>query len=120
MAIASKLDSTENLTRVLKALGDTSRLNIVISIGKKARSVSELVKATGLSQTLVSFHLRVLREANVVTTERNGPFIFYSLSNPNLNNTLSELAKATKSNGGQPKELAEISIQEGRSKRGSR
>lgn len=94
MANGSRLDPTENLTKALKALGDASRLNIVIAIGKKPRFVSEIVTATGLSQTLVSFHLRVLREANVVTTERNGPFILYSLSDPNINKTLIELAKS--------------------------
>jgi len=104
---------TGNLAKVLKALSDVNRLNIVMSIDKKALSVSEIIKATGLSQTLVSFHLRVLREANVVTTERNGPFILYSLSNPNLNSTLNELAKSSTSNGSQSKELPE----EGRSKR---
>lgn len=85
---------TENLSKVLKALSDVNRLNIVISIGKKALSVSEIIKATGLSQTLVSFHLRALREANIVTTERNGPFIYYSLSDRNLNKTLMTLVKS--------------------------
>ena len=88
---------TENLAKVLKALSDINRLNIVMSIDKKALSVSEIIKATGLSQTLVSFHLRALREANIVTTERNGPFIHYSLSDRDLNKTLMTLAKSTRS-----------------------
>lgn len=117
MANGSKQDSTENLTKVLKALGDTSRLNIVLSIGENARSVSEIVSATGLSQTLVSFHLRVLREANVVTTKRNGPFILYSLSDPNLNKTLVELAKSINPNGRKVIELKESSLQARRNKR---
>ena len=117
MANGSRIDSTENLTKILKALGDTSRLNIVLSIGEKARSVSEIVSSTGLSQTLVSFHLRVLREANVVTTERNGPFILYSLSDPNLNKTLVDLAKSISPNGRVVVELNESSLQAKRSKR---
>jgi len=88
---------TDTLARVLKALADTNRLNIVISIGIKACSVSEIIKATGLSQTLVSFHLRALREANVVTTNRNGPFIYYSLLNPAINKILLQLAKSVNS-----------------------
>lgn len=117
MSNESRPDSTENLTKVLKALGDTSRLNIVLSIGEDARSVSEIVSATGLSQTLVSFHLRVLREANVVTTKRNGPFILYSLSDPNLNKTLVELAKSINPNGRKVIELNESSLQARRNKR---
>lgn len=117
MANESRPDLTENLTKVLKALGDTSRLNIVLSIGENARSVSEIVSATGLSQTLVSFHLRVLREANVVKTKRNGPFILYSLSDPNLNKTLVELAKSINPNGRKVIELKESSLQARRNKR---
>ena len=94
----------ENLAKVLKALSDINRLNIVMSIGKKALSVSEIIKATGLSQTLVSFHLRALREANIVTTERNGPFIYYSLSDRALNKTLVTLAKSAHSKESAAKE----------------
>jgi len=80
------------IARVFKALGDPSRLDIVTSIGKDARPVTEIVRATGLSQTLVSFHLRILREAGIVTTKRNGPFILYSLSGPVFNNILLKLS----------------------------
>jgi DNA-binding transcriptional ArsR family regulator len=88
---------TGALAKVLKALGDTNRLNIVMSIDGKALSVSEIVKATGLSQTLVSFHLRALREANIVMTKREGPFIYYRLSDPDLKETLGRLAKSADS-----------------------
>lgn len=84
---------TENLAKILKALSDVNRLNIVMSIGRKALSVSEIIKVTGLSQTLVSFHLRALREADIVTTERSGPFIHYSLSDRTLGKKLITLAK---------------------------
>lgn len=91
--------SVENLSRVLKALSDVNRLNIVLSIGKKACSVSEIIKATALSQTLVSFHLRALREADIVTTQGKGPFVLYNLSGPDINKTLIRLAKSIKLNG---------------------
>jgi len=80
------------IARVFKALGDPSRLDIVTSIGKDARPVTEIVQATGLSQTLVSFHLRILRETGIVTTKRDGPFILYSLSKPVFNSILLKLS----------------------------
>ncbi|MFZ2198974.1 MAG: metalloregulator ArsR/SmtB family transcription factor [Thermodesulfovibrionales bacterium] len=86
-------DTTERLARLLKVLGDTTRLGIALSIGRESRSVTEIVNASGLSQTLVSFHLRIMREANVVRTERNGPFIYYSLSDPSLLEVLAELSR---------------------------
>jgi DNA-binding transcriptional ArsR family regulator len=91
--IKSKEDKTEKLVRLLKVLGDTSRLGIALSIGEKTLSVTEIVNASGLSQTLVSFHLRIMREADVVRTERDGPFIHYSLSDPSLLEVLSELSR---------------------------
>ena len=66
-----------NLSKILKILGEPSRLNIVISLGLECRPVTEIVKDTGLSQTNVSFHLRVLREAGLVKSERKGSFVYY-------------------------------------------
>ncbi|MBI5641209.1 MAG: helix-turn-helix transcriptional regulator [Nitrospirae bacterium] len=86
------LTSMESLAKILKALGDANRLGIISSIGKEARSVTEIIDATGLSQTLVSFHLRVLRDAGIVKTERDGPFIYYSLSEPVLLDIIAELS----------------------------
>lgn len=63
-----------------------------MSIGRESRSVTEIIDATGLSQTLVSFHLRALRTAGIVRTERAGPFIYYSLSRPVLLEILTELS----------------------------
>jgi DNA-binding transcriptional ArsR family regulator len=93
MAQTGDVNRTERLARFLKVLGDMNRLGIAMSIGTESRSVTEIINATGLSQTLVSFHLRIMREANVVRTERNGPFIHYSLSDPSLLEVLSELSR---------------------------
>ncbi|MDA8161346.1 MAG: metalloregulator ArsR/SmtB family transcription factor [Desulfobacteraceae bacterium] len=82
----------KKLAQFIKILGDTTRLSIIGSIGKKTRSVTEIINDTGLSQTLVSFHLRNLRDAGIVTTRRDGPFIYYSLTNLSLIDILDELA----------------------------
>ncbi|MBI5102649.1 MAG: winged helix-turn-helix transcriptional regulator [Nitrospirae bacterium] len=83
----------ENLAKRFKTLGDANRLGIVMSIGNGSRSVTEIIDLTGLSQTLVSFHLKVLRDSGIVRTERSGPFIYYSLLEPDLLTILRELAK---------------------------
>ena len=82
-----------NLLKTLKSLADLNRLRIVMAIGKSSISVSEIIHATELPQTLVSFHLKTLRNAEVVRTKRNGPFIYYSLSSPNLIDILDELSR---------------------------
>ncbi len=81
------------IANILKALGDPNRLSIVMAIGKGSRSVTEIINDTGLSQTLVSFHLKALRNAIIAKTERNGPFIYYSLSDPGLVDILDDLSR---------------------------
>lgn len=82
----------EKLAKIFKVLGDYNRLGIVMVINKASRTVTEIINATGMSQTLVSFHLRALRKAEVVTTRREGPFIYYSLTNPSLMDSLDNLS----------------------------
>jgi len=67
-----------------QTLADTNRLRIIKIIGKEQRSVSEIVEATGLSQPLVSHHLRMLREQGILETRREGPFIYHRLRDARL------------------------------------
>ncbi len=83
----------EDTARILKVLGDPNRLGILFAIGKQSRSVTEIIRITGLSQTLVSFHLRALRRADIVKTRREGAFIYYSLKTPHLIDILMEISK---------------------------
>jgi len=82
----------ESLSRMFGLLGDPNRLKILFAIGKEAKSVSEIMAETSLPQTLVSFHLRPLRESGILLTERRGPFIYYSLSEPTLIDLLISLS----------------------------
>ena len=82
----------KELAQYIKILGDASRLSIIKAIGGESRSVTEIINLTDLSQTLVSFHLRTLRDAGVVLTRKDGPFIFYSISNLALLDILEELS----------------------------
>jgi DNA-binding transcriptional ArsR family regulator len=45
---------------------------IIFAIGKGKKTVPEIIQETGLSQTLVSFHLRPLRESGILSRERMG------------------------------------------------
>jgi DNA-binding transcriptional ArsR family regulator len=81
----------DSLARLFKLLSDANRLRIIFAIGKEKKSVSEIIEATSLSQTLVSFHLRPLRESGLLSTERRGPFVYYSVSDPVLMDLLVSL-----------------------------
>ncbi len=72
------------LSRVFKLPGEPNRLRVLCGLGLECRPVTDIIEATGLSQTNVSFHLRVLREAGLVRAERRGPFAYYCLPYPDL------------------------------------
>jgi len=74
----------KRLGQVFKLLSEPNRLRIILSLGLECRPVSDIVNATGLSQTNVSFHLRALREAGLVCPERRGTFIYYCLPDRQL------------------------------------
>ena len=57
---------------VFKALAEPNRLRILCALGTECRPVTDIIHATALPQTNVSFHLRILREAGLVRAERRG------------------------------------------------
>lgn len=68
----------------LRALGNEDRLLIVLWLAGGSRSVRELERATGLSQPLVSYHLRGLRDAGLVTATAEGRSNRYRLRTSEL------------------------------------
>ena len=68
--------------KVFKALGHPTRLFIALELGKGRRCVCELQELVGADMSTISKHLSVLREAGLVTDERRGTKVFYSLTVP--------------------------------------
>ncbi|MGQ0700177.1 MAG: ArsR/SmtB family transcription factor [Panacagrimonas sp.] len=64
----------------LRALADATRLQVVRELMHGARSVSELQGVLKTEQSLLSHHLRVLRAAGVVVSERAGRGVLYRLA----------------------------------------
>ncbi|HEX2810445.1 MAG TPA: metalloregulator ArsR/SmtB family transcription factor [Kineosporiaceae bacterium] len=69
---------------VLQALGNPERLLITLWLAGTTSSVRDLQRVTGLSQSLVSYHLRALREAGLVTATAQGRTNLYELAHPDL------------------------------------
>ena len=81
---------TEAAAELLRALASPTRIAIVLSLRDDAQCVHELVGALGLSQPLVSQHLRVLKDAGVVHGERSGREIIYRLVDDHLAHIVSD------------------------------
>lgn len=63
-----------------RALGDETRLRILEHLVAGERSVSELMVLVDVGQSLMSHHLRILREAGLVTGRRDGRWIHYAIA----------------------------------------
>jgi ArsR family transcriptional regulator len=72
-------DEAQRMAAVAKALGDPVRLQLVDVLRKHAGKVCvcELVPLFALSQPTVSHHLKVLRQAGIVGSQREGLWAYY-------------------------------------------
>src|SRR5919201_5359896 len=72
-------EAAERISRIAKALGDPIRIQLVDVLRQHAGKVCvcELVPLFDLSQPTVSHHLKVLREAGIVGSERRGLWAYY-------------------------------------------
>jgi len=76
--VSSDRDLT-GAAELLRALGNPVRLAIVVELAAGERCVHELVEVTGVTQPLVSQHLRVLRGARLIAGTRRGREVAYGL-----------------------------------------
>jgi ArsR family transcriptional regulator, arsenate/arsenite/antimonite-responsive transcriptional repressor len=70
------------LAPVFKALGDPVRLRLISLIGGRQGGevcVCDLTAAFDLTQPTISHHLKVLREAGIIDSQRRGTWVYYRL-----------------------------------------
>ena len=86
------------LTTALKALADDNRLLILRLLGRRDYCVRALARQLGISQAAVSQHLKVLRQAGLVSSEKRGYFTHYRTAGTDLmavSSALAALAQAS-------------------------
>ncbi len=69
---------------ICAGLADPNRILLLYALSQNPRNVTELCNELEMPQPLVSRHLKVLRERGMVTTERHGTVIVYSLGDKRL------------------------------------
>jgi ArsR family transcriptional regulator len=87
-------DATE-LARGFQALADPVRLHLlslIVSAGEQGACVCDLVEPSGRSQPTVSHHLKVLREAGLVRSEKRGTWAWYTVDPSRVDALRSALA----------------------------
>lgn len=74
----------DRAARLFHALSDRTRLSIVQRLRLGERCVCDLTDAMDAAQSRLSFHLRVLKDAGLVTDRREGRWMYYTLSTDTL------------------------------------
>jgi DNA-binding transcriptional ArsR family regulator len=76
--------NTEELSRIFSILSVSARLRILELVSDRALCVGALAARLGITPGAVSQHLRILREAGLVTAQRRGYFVHYHLNRDTL------------------------------------
>ncbi|PQO25350.1 ArsR family transcriptional regulator [Blastopirellula marina] len=84
--ILDQLEGEEiSCASVLKVLADETRLAVVEQLLDGPKTVSQINEVLGVEPTLLSHHLKALREAQLVVGTREGRYVSYSLAQALLN-----------------------------------
>jgi DNA-binding transcriptional ArsR family regulator len=93
--------------RIVHALDDPLRYRVLMQLMAGPATVSELIARTGAAQSKLSNHLAILRAAKIVSAERNGRRIAYTLAGPEIATVLETLGRIS---GPAPSAVPEIAL----------
>ena len=89
------MDSEENVSQLadlFSLMGDTSGLRIILCCLHEPISVTNIANRLDLSQSLVSHHLRLLRAARMVRSDRRGKQVFYTAADEHVQCVIEDMA----------------------------
>ncbi len=86
--------TTDQSIAIMKALADQSRLAIVNSLLERSQYVEEIAKRHGLAPSTVSFHLRKLEQAGLVSCRKEQYYVVIRANDEIFNTTLREIVSA--------------------------
>jgi ArsR family transcriptional regulator, arsenate/arsenite/antimonite-responsive transcriptional repressor len=75
-----QISNSKDMNTVFKALNDSTRREILEMLKKKDMTAGEIVEKFNVSGPTISHHLDLLKQADLVSSKKNGQFIYYSLN----------------------------------------
>ena len=78
--MSASIQTRDLKAKLFRGFADSSRLSILTTLRKSSLTVTEIVEATGLSQSNASNHLGCLRDCGLVSREQKGNYVHYQLS----------------------------------------
>jgi len=87
------MTDSEKQARIFKVLSVPTRVKMIDLLKRRSLCVNALARDLAITPAAVSQHLRILRDANIVTADKRGYFVHYRVNEE----TLAEWSKAAKS-----------------------
>ncbi|PIW28083.1 MAG: transcriptional regulator [Rhodospirillales bacterium CG15_BIG_FIL_POST_REV_8_21_14_020_66_15] len=84
-------DRAEEVAAIFHLLGEPNRLAILTACMAGPRSVNDLAALTGMSPSLTSHHLRLLKAARLVRAKRRGKFVHYAVHDHHVTSILRDM-----------------------------
>ena len=84
-------DQTAELADMFRLMADPSRLRITLYCLEDPKSVGVIAESLGLSTSLVSHHLRLLRASRMIHAERRGNRVFYMVTDEHIRRMLTDM-----------------------------
>lgn len=78
----------ETLVKIFKALSDETRLKILMIISSKMMCQKGISKRLQISDSAVSQHIKILKEANILTGYKEGYYVFYKINEEVFNDCI--------------------------------
>jgi DNA-binding transcriptional ArsR family regulator len=78
-------NTAERVAELFRALGDVSRVRILVALLHQEMNVGSLAELIGSSESAVSHHLRNLRQLHLVRARKSGRQVFYCLDDEHIN-----------------------------------
>jgi DNA-binding transcriptional ArsR family regulator len=78
------MSTQEDQARFLRCIGEPTRLQMLKLLTEGETCVGELTSALGKEQSLVSHHLKALKECNIVKERQEAQKVYYKLADPRL------------------------------------
>lgn len=90
------MPAEEEQVRFLKCLGEPTRLQILKLLANGERCVGDLAEALGKEQSLISHHLRALKECNILRDRQEAQKVYYALRDNRLASLIVEVETLVK------------------------
>ncbi len=91
--------NTEQFVGIMESLSDPIRINILELMMKGEICVCDIVKLTGLSQSKISYHIKILKDSGLISDRQEGRWVYYKLDLEvlsDIQNWMSNLIQSSK------------------------